>query len=92
MIIEFKTDLLLVKHSCASGPGPADSHIYELWMIPAAAPELRERLHYFTGAQAGAFAECKQAVDQTTAAIMKEGISLPVLWMNRADKIFIVEE
>lgn len=93
MLIELKTDLLLVKHWQISIAGElTGNHIYELWMIPAATPELKERIHYFTGAQAGCRAECEKAVDQLTCQLVKEGLRLPVLWAEADEEIHVVKE
>ncbi len=93
MLIELKTDLLLVKHfRMIDAHEPTGNHIYELWMIPTTAPELKQRIYRFAGPRVEVRRECERAVDETTAALMEEGLSLPVLWMNNTDEISVVEE
>lgn len=88
MKIELKTDLLLVKYS-----RDGEEHTYELWMIPENQPGTRELLHTSCGEDHDQIrALIELSIRQTLNNLKEEGISLPVLWANREDEIFVVEE
>jgi len=81
MRVDFETDLLVVKHE-SEHPDGETYHCFALWMVPNADPGNKELLNTFEGDYSTARDECRSMIGRLN-------VSIPVLWMEKEDEIYV---
>ncbi len=81
MLVEFNTDIIVVKHEVEDFKSYDPYHTFAVWFIPEPMPEQKALLTTFEGDFTEARSECRSFLDA-------QYHHLPVLWIKQEAEVY----